>query len=773
MTEYNHWNDYYIPWRDLKKDIQKIIINEGITYICNLAFSSCSNLKTVFLPNSVTTIGEQAFGSCSSLTSIIIPESVTTIGNSAFSSCSSLTNVTIPNSVTTIGERAFYGCTSLTNVTIPNSVTTIGERAFYECSSLTAVTIPSSVISIGNEIFYGCSNLASITVESQNTNYSSLEGVLYNKERTTLINYPSKKQGAFIIPNTVQTIYEYAFTGSTRLTNVTIPNSVTTIGRNAFLFCSSLTSINIPNSVTTIEEGAFYGCSGLTNVIIPNSVTTIGGYAFMECSSLASVTIGNSVTTIGDGAFKECSSLASVAIGNSVTTIGGSAFQNCSSLTSVTIPNSVTKIGSNAFQYCYNLTSVTIGNSVTTIGDYAFDHSNLTSVTIPNSVTTIGYQAFGGCSSLTSLTIGNSIKEITAGLFGDEYDNHNSLMEIYLGTSVEEIGAGTFTSNYITDVYLFSTTPVWIYPTSFSNPEAITFHVPAGCKQAYLDSQDLWKSYTIVEDGSEATNYAYVDAVGNSFALLLNYDDEEKNTVVIQDGYKSITVDEDILLKQISYERNFTNTSWQSLYVPFEIPVTAELLEDFELAYINAARQYDYDDDGEIDELTIEIFKVKSGTLRANHPYLIRAKETGMKAITVNEATLYATAANQVDCSTTSLSFTFKGAYETLTYNDIYDCRLLGGGKWNTPTSTTTMKPMRFYLKIASRGNEQVLPASSSAAPIRMTVWGEDGETTEIDDLQIADSEPANQTIFDMQGRPVEQPESGMYIINGKKVIVK
>ncbi len=251
------------------------------------------------------------------------------------------------------------------------------------------------------------------------------------------------------------------------------------------------------------------------------------------------------------------------------------------------------------------------------------------------------------------------------------------------------------------------------------------------------------------------------------------YDDEENNTLTLPDTYQSLTVPQDIPLKQISYERNFGNTSWQSLYVPFEIPVTAELLEEFELAYINAARQYDYDDDGSIDDLTIEIFKVKSGTLRANHPYLIRAKETGMKTITVDEATLYATAANQVDCSTTSLSFTFKGAYETLTYDDIYDCRLLGSGKWNTPTTSTTMKPMRFYLRIASRGSEQLLPASSSATPIRMTIWGEDGEATEVDDLQMSDSESPNRRIFDLQGRPVEQPESGMYIINGKKVIIK
>lgn len=405
----------------------------------------------------------------------------------------------------------------------------------------------------------------------------------------------------------------------------------------------------------------------------------------------------------------------------SVTTIGVGAFYGCSSLTSVTIPNSVTTIGDGAFSSCSGLTSVTIGNSVTTIE----------------------WNAFAECPNLKSVTF---------------------------GTSLDEISNDAFSGTNLTDVTFLGTTPPWIFDDSFSKAENITFHVPEGSKADYLASQDIWKSFTILEGNY---NFEAVDAEGNTIGRKLDYDDEENNTLTLPDTYQLLTVPQDIPLKQISYERNFGNTSWQSLYVPFEIPVTAELLEEFELAYINAARQYDYDDDGTIDELTIEIFKVKSGTLRANHPYLIRAKETGVKTITVNEATLYATAANQVDCSTTSLSFTFKGAYETLTYNDIYDCRLLGSGKWNTPTTSTTMKPMRFYLKIASRGSEQVLPASSSATPIRMTVWGEDGDATDIDDLQIVKSQSSNSKYLDLQGREVEHPESGIYIINGKKVIVK
>ncbi|WP_456098376.1 leucine-rich repeat domain-containing protein [Prevotella jejuni] len=152
-----------------------------------------------------------------------------------------------------------------------------------------------------------------------------------------------------IIGDSVTTIGEYAFYDCDHLTSVTIPNSVTTINNGAFRDCSSLTSVTIPNSVTTIGWSAFSGCSSLTSVTIPNSVTTIGWSAFSGCSSLTSVTIGNSVMTIDDYAFRDCSSLTSVTIPNSVTTIGDGAFGGCSSLTSVIIGNSVTTIGDNAF----------------------------------------------------------------------------------------------------------------------------------------------------------------------------------------------------------------------------------------------------------------------------------------------------------------------------------------------------------------------------------------------------------------------------------------
>jgi hypothetical protein len=195
------------------------------------------------IPNSVIDIETAAFSYCTSLTSVTIPNSVTTIRYDAFAYCTSLTSVTIPNSVNSIWDQAFLNCTSLTNVTIPNSVTGIGALMFYNCTSLTSATIGSSVTIIGNQAFYNCTSLTNFSVDAANSVYSSLDGVLFDKAQTTLIQFPGGRGGSYAIPNSVTTIGNDAFRGCTSLTSVTIPNSVTTIGGYAFYSCTSLTSV--------------------------------------------------------------------------------------------------------------------------------------------------------------------------------------------------------------------------------------------------------------------------------------------------------------------------------------------------------------------------------------------------------------------------------------------------------------------------------------------------------------------------------------------------
>lgn len=191
----------------------------------------------------------------------VVPDGITAIGEWAFRRCTNLNKVVISNGVTSIRNQAFYFCESLQEVLIPNSVTMIGS-SFMNCKSLTHITIPESVIKL--DAYFACERLESIDVEKSNPNYTSVDGVLFNKDKTTLLNYPAQKSDKqYIIPDGVKVIGPRAFLGCSRLTEVIIPNSVKTIGLKAF-GSKSLTSIMIPDSVTEIEESAFYKTKKLT-----------------------------------------------------------------------------------------------------------------------------------------------------------------------------------------------------------------------------------------------------------------------------------------------------------------------------------------------------------------------------------------------------------------------------------------------------------------------------------------------------------------------------
>jgi hypothetical protein len=242
---------------------------------------------------------EVAYGGYSG--SITIPATVTNgtttysvvaIGDDAFvtyMATSQLTSVTIPSSVTSIGSDAFSNCSQLTSINIPTSVISIGRRAFGGCTGLTSISIPAAVRNIGTEAFIGCSNLTAITVDDSNTIYASIDGVLFNKAKTTLISFPAKKSNNYSIPSSVTTIDRSAFYGCSGLTSVTIPSSVTSINREAFSYCSGLTSISFPSSIKSIGSLSFSGCSGITELTIPSSVTQIGGNAFLNCSGITSI----------------------------------------------------------------------------------------------------------------------------------------------------------------------------------------------------------------------------------------------------------------------------------------------------------------------------------------------------------------------------------------------------------------------------------------------------------------------------------------------------
>jgi hypothetical protein len=367
----------------------------------------------------VTEIGEEAFAE-TNIISVVIPAGVTSIGDYAFYKCRSLTGITIPAGVTAIGGRAFYECSSLTAITIPAGVTSIGDYAFYECTSLTGITIPASVTKVGDGAFYDCSSLAEITVDGRNPAYTSVNGVLFDKAKTKLVQYPQGKRGAYSIPAGVTAIEGNAFFRCVSLTAITIPAGVTETGISAIYGCSGLTEItvdernpayssvngvlfdkaktklvqypqgkrgaySIPAGVTAIEGNAFFRCVSLTAITIPAGVTSIGDYAFNGCNRLTDITIPASVTSIGNGAFYDCVSLAEITVDGrnpAYSSVNGVLFDKAKTKLlrypqgkqgeTYSIPAGVTEIGVSAFYDCVSLTAITIPPSVTEAGYMAF-----------------------------------------------------------------------------------------------------------------------------------------------------------------------------------------------------------------------------------------------------------------------------------------------------------------------------------------------------------------------------------------------------------------
>lgn len=451
-------------------NLTSIALN-SVMHIGDQAFYNCNNLTRIDIPSIITSIGSNSFYGCSNstgvyitdieswcaiefanaqanpltfahklylndklVTNLEIPNTVESIGDYAFNGCIGLTEIKLPSNITSIGIGAFAGCENIKTATMPtiaissinksklqsviiNGGSTINSGVFTNCNNLVSIEISSSVTSIGTSVFSGCDKLGSIQVNENNINYSSLDGILYNKQMTAIIAIPKAIKGA-----------------------VTIPNGVISLSSNAFADCLGITKIEIPNSVNSIGEDAFSGCDNLIGVYINDVVSwcgitfanvqanplSIAHDLYIDNSLTTSLDIPDGVTSIPNYAFNGCSGITTIKIPSNVTSIGTDAFVGCDSITAATLPttalcaiaksklqkvvlNGGEEIPSAAFASCSQLTNVEICNSIMSIGQFAFSNcSSLLSIRIPSSVTSIAWQTFSGCSNLISVTFENT-----------------------------------------------------------------------------------------------------------------------------------------------------------------------------------------------------------------------------------------------------------------------------------------------------------------------------------------------------------------------------
>ena len=538
--------------------------------------------------------------------------------------------------------------------------------------------------------------------------------------------------GTLTISGTSMTDYEPKSTpwydNRHKIKKVVIKDGVTNIGINAFDGCTGLSSIEIPNSVTRIGFQAFRECYALTSVTIPNSVTSIEPEVFRSCSSLTSVEIPNSVTSIGSNAFYGCEDLTSVTIGNSVTRIEECTFSNCSALTSITVEKGNTKydsrdncnaiIETNTNKLIIGCKNTVIPNSVTSIGDYAFCHCrNLTSIEIPNSVKSIEDFAFKDCNNLTSVVIPNFVTSIGFGSF----------------LNCDELASITFKG---------STPPAFGDNVFNGISKSVLIYVPANSIEEYKNV--LGDDFPNIQ-----ANPKQLFLTGNNFYL--------------QDSQIDGT--------DVSFTRDFT-TNWEAIYLPFSLKYE-DWKDDFEVARINGIHQYDKNDDGRIDKTELEFVKMTDdeSVIYPNTPYLIKAKKAGEKTLSVENTTVYKADVNQIECSTTTEKFIFRGNYRRIIslVIETEGYYIIENGQLNNKP-VYSLGSYRWYMKRENRNSAYGINNNNTAKEISIRVVGE--ETTGIANIQL--TSPNTQT-YDLNGRRVNENnlKPGMYVKNGRKFVVK
>ncbi len=441
-------------------------VPEGVQELNSNSFALCNKLKSVSLPDSLKIIGPYAFAFCESLASVSIPAGVTEIGLESFMDCKSLKTITIPASVESLDEYGFIGCKSLesinvdsanknyisvdgvlfnkdktmlikcpakkTSVTIPATVRTFPYYAFSDCADIKTLNIPASVEDIAN--LMNCKSLESITVDSNNKNYSSDSGILYNKKKTELIICPRNKSGKVVIPDTVEEIQWNAFDNCKKITDVKLPASLKIVGENAFNNCTAMKIDKLPASLKIVGRMAFNNCTAMKIDKMPNNLITVSYKAFGNCTNLKSADMPKTLNYLDAFAFDGCTNLTAINIDSEnktyqsqdgvVYTNNKTATYVCpNGKTSVSLSGGVKAIGDCSFSGCKKLKALVIPSGVESVGAYAFDRcSSVKSVALPNTVESLGMFSFYDCRSLEQITVPKEVKSIKFGALGyDEY----------------------------------------------------------------------------------------------------------------------------------------------------------------------------------------------------------------------------------------------------------------------------------------------------------------------------------------------------------------
>ena len=465
------------------KALEEIVIPDKVETIGNYAFSGCEKLKKITIGSGVTSIDRYAFSDCKALEELVIPDKVETIGFGTFSGCENLKKVTIGSGVTSIDSYAFSDCKALEEIVIPDKVEKVATFAFLGCKKLKKVTIGRGVTSIGVGVFGDCNDLEEITVDACNTNYLSEDGVLFNKDKTKLIKYPpAKSDKSFSIPQTVTEIEDPIFRSCKFLEEITVDVSNTNYSsEDGVLFNKDKTvlikyppaksdkSYSIPQTVTKIKEYAFENCKSLEEIVISDNVETIGSYAFYGCENLKKVTIGSGVTSIGSYVFKDSNVLEEIAVDVSNTSYSSEdgvlfnkdkthliKYPPAKADKSFSIPQTVTEIYIyfSAFDNCKFLEEITVdpNNTSYSCEDGVLFNKDKTrlikypqakadkSYSIPQTVTEIQEYAFDNCKLLEKITVGNVIESIGEGTFYD----CKALEEIVISKSVTTVYLDAF-----------------------------------------------------------------------------------------------------------------------------------------------------------------------------------------------------------------------------------------------------------------------------------------------------------------------------------------